>query len=125
MNLRLTKRKIQLALGNDVVVKTALDGFEGVAAYEALIKEGKQSCLRGIFMDYHMPKCSGIDAMIKIRSIEANLPHLSACYIIAFTADLSETSSEQLTAAGANEVLAKPTPTGQLEDTCIRLASTM
>lgn len=121
VNLRLTKRKIELAMSG-VTVKTAKDGLEGVAVYENLIKDGEQPQLKCIFMDYHMPKCSGIDAMKMIRSIEAQHPELMPCYLVAFTADLSETSTRDLINAGANQVLAKPTPTGQLEDICIRLA---
>lgn len=123
VNLRLTKRKIELALGDDIIVRTAVDGLEGIAAYETLIEEGKQPMLKCIFMDYHMPKCSGIEAIMKIRSIEANHADLSPCHIVAFTADLSEKSSREVFLAGANEVLAKPTPTGQLEEICARLAS--
>jgi CheY-like chemotaxis protein len=120
VNLRLTKRKIQLALGESVQVQTANDGIEGIEAYEALIADGKQSMLRGIFMDYHMPRCSGSDAMIAIRRIERE-NGLRPCYIAAFTADLSETSSQELMNAGANEVLPKPTPAGLLESLCMKL----
>jgi CheY-like chemotaxis protein len=122
VNLRLTKRKIQLALGDGVIVRTAIDGLEGIAAFKTILKEGNHSLLKGIFMDYHMPKCSGIDAIIEIRRIEQqNIEILKPCYIAAFTADLSDVSRSQLIDAGANEVLAKPTPTGQLEEICSNL----
>ena len=78
--------------------------------------------LCGIFMDYHMPRCSGRDSIIAIRAMERDFPDLRPVYIIAFTADLSETSQQELISAGANEVMAKPTPAGQLEEACVKLA---
>ena len=119
VNLRLTKRKIELALGDGVVVQTAVDGLEGIAAFKAILNEGNHGLLKGVFMDYHMPRCSGIEAIIEIRRIEQqHSVTLEPCYIAAFTADLSDTRRSQLIDAGANEVLAKPTPTGQLEEIC-------
>lgn len=124
INLRLAKRKIQLALGKDIMIMTAEDGLDGIAAYEQLIATDKQHLLCGIFMDYHMPRCSGAEAMRAIRKIEKlHSPSLTPCHMIAFTADVSDTSKSQLMEAGANEVMAKPTPAGQLEDACVRLAS--
>eukprot|EP01031_Cornospumella_fuschlensis_P024618 gene24618-29745_t len=135
VNLRLTKRKIQLTLGNDVTVRTAVDGVEAIELYLDLLRTGKQSQVRGIFMDYHMPRCSGLEAIIEIRKKElqhiqtltnsleddSSMMTFTPCYIIAFTADLSETSRKELINAGANEVLAKPTPTGEMEAICNRL----
>jgi CheY-like chemotaxis protein len=59
INLRLAKRKVQLALGADVTVLLAEDGMEAIATYKKLIADGRQHMLCGIFMDYHMPRCSG------------------------------------------------------------------
>lgn len=97
-----------------------MDGLEGIAVYENLIKDGEQAQLKCTFMDYHMPKCSGIDAMKMIRAIEKRRPELLPCYLVAFTVGLSETSTRDLI-RGANQVLVKTTPTGQLEDICSRL----
>ncbi|RYH13087.1 GAF domain-containing protein [archaeon] len=138
VNLRLTKRKIQLTLGNDVTVRTAVDGLEAIELYHELLRTGKQGQVRGIFMDYHMPRCSGLDAIIEIRKKElhhiqtltnsseddSSMMAFTPCYIIAFTADLSETSRKGLINAGANEVLAKPTPSGEMETICNRLQYT-
>lgn len=135
VNLRLTKRKIQLTLGNEVTVRTAVDGIEAIELYLDLLKNGKQGNVRGIFMDYHMPRCSGLEAIIEIRKKElqhiqtltnsseddSSMMTFTPCYIIAFTADLSETSRKELINAGANEVLAKPTPSGEMEAICNRL----
>ena len=126
VNLRLTKRKIQLALGDDIVVQTAADGLLGIAAFKSILKDGNHNLLKGIFMDYHMPNCSGIEAIIEIRRIEKeSVVKLTPCYIVAFTADLSDTSRSQLIEAGADEVLAKPTPSGQLEKICSALCSSV
>jgi light-regulated signal transduction histidine kinase (bacteriophytochrome) len=118
VNLRMTKRKIQLQF-EGVQVLTAEDGLEAVELYEkSLSQVNKDRHLAGIFMDYHMPKCSGLEAIIEIRKRESIMAHPDPVYIIAFTADLSDTSTRALTGAGANEVMAKPTPSGTVEATC-------
>jgi light-regulated signal transduction histidine kinase (bacteriophytochrome)/ActR/RegA family two-component response regulator len=116
VNLRMTKRKIQLQF-QDIEVKTAEDGLEAITLYEENLAK-KADPFTGIFMDYHMPKCSGLDAIVEIRKMERNFNVTRPVYIIAFTADLSETSTRALVAAGANEVMAKPTPSGTVEATC-------
>ena len=123
INLRLAKRKIQLALGNEVTIQTAEDGLEAIDAFNALITSGKQHLLKGILMDYHMPRCSGLEAIVAIRKIEKENPNVSPCHIIAFTADLSEESQTELVEHGANEVMSKPTPAGLMEDACLKLAT--
>ena len=50
-----------------------------------------------------MPKMSGLEAILEIRRLEAQAG-CEGVYIIAFTADLSETSERSLMNAGANEV---------------------
>ena len=104
----------------------AEDGFEAINAYKMLIKSNKHSLLRGIFMDYHMPRCSGLEAIKTIRQIEktwneSSSAHIKPCYMVAFTADLDELSKATLMDAGSNEVMPKPTPHRLLEDTCVRL----
>ena len=102
---------------------TAEDGFEAIDAFNALVTSDKHHLLKGILMDYHMPRCSGLEAIVAIRKIEKENPKLSPCHIIAFTADLSEESQKVLIGAGANEVMAKPTPGGLMEETCVILAA--
>ena len=123
INLRLAKRKLQLALGDEVTIQTAEDGIEAIEAVTNFINGGNYHLLKGIFMDYHMPRCSGLEAIVAIRKIEKQHPNLAPCYIIAFTADLSEDSQKVLLGAGANEVMAKPTPAGLMEDACVKLAT--
>jgi CheY-like chemotaxis protein len=121
VNLRLTKRKIQLALGDDIGIKTAVDGLEAIAFYEDMLKQGTNTNLTGIFMDYHMPRCSGLEAMEVIRRMEKEHGVTQGVHMIAFTADLSENTTQKLHEAGANDVMAKPTPTGEIENACAEL----
>jgi signal transduction histidine kinase/CheY-like chemotaxis protein len=121
VNLRVTKRKIQLAFRDRVSVDTAEDGIAAIEFYENLLKQKDHESLTGIFMDYHMPRCSGLEAIVEIRRKEKHYNVSRPVYIIAFTADLSETSQRSLIAAGANEVMAKPTPNDTVESTCAGL----
>ena len=64
-----------------------------------------------------MPNCSGVEAIGKIRSLE--ISHgVEPIHIVGFTADLSETTTREFLGGGANCVLPKPTPTGELESLC-------
>ena len=115
-----------MELGTSVKILLAEDGFEAIDTYKMLINTNKQNLLRGIFMDYHMPKCSGLDAIKAIRQIEKSMAEsplavIKASYIVAFTADLNELSKVTLMEAGSNEVMFKPTPSRQLEECCLKL----
>ena len=68
-----------------------------------------------------MPRCSGLEAIAEIRALEAD-HNIKPVHIVAFTADLTDTSARLLLNAGGNEVLPKPTPTNMLEQICFRLA---
>jgi len=124
INLRLTKRKLQLAFGDRCTILTAEDGFVCISLYQELIETGKQPLLNGIFMDYHMPRCSGLEAITQIRSIEQIHPSLKPVYIAALTGDVTDTGRKELLDAGSNEVLPKPLPAGHLESLCIHLVTT-
>jgi light-regulated signal transduction histidine kinase (bacteriophytochrome)/CheY-like chemotaxis protein len=121
INLRLTKRKIDLAFNSRVTVLTAIDGLEAIAMYEDMVSKGLNTSLHGIFMDYHMPKCSGLEAIHSIREGELARGIENPVYIIAFTADVADSSSNTLLDAGANEVMPKPAPTGVVESACMNL----
>jgi CheY-like chemotaxis protein len=58
-----------------------------------------------IFMDINMPVMDGLEAIHKIRQ----LPLGNICYIVAFTASAFSSEIERFRAAGANDVLTKPT----------------
>jgi CheY-like chemotaxis protein len=76
----------------------------------------------GVFMDYHMPQCSGVDAIIQIRRLEKQ-HGVDFTPIIAFTADLTPTSRSAFMAVGANDIMEKPTPAGRLEEYCYKMAT--
>jgi two-component system, chemotaxis family, sensor kinase Cph1 len=118
--LRLTKKKINLYFGERCHVEVANDGFEAIEFVDNLIQNGTYASLSGIFMDYHMPRCSGLEAIVRIRALEAQ-HEVPPVYIAAITADASVTSTHDLLQAGANSLLAKPSPEGALEDLCAHL----
>ena len=109
----------------------AEDGIEAIDTYKMLLNTNNQNLLCGIFMDYHMPRCSGLEAIKTIRqlekswnespSVQSSAKYIKPCYIVGFTADLSDVSKEILMEAGSDEVMPKPTPHRLLEDTCVRL----
>lgn len=109
VNLRLTKRKLLIAFEKSIVetnIKYAMDGLEAISLYKELIASNQQKNIAVILMDYHMPKCSGLEAIIEIRSIE-KAHNFDPVYIVAFTADVTDTSNRDLTGGGANYVLPK------------------
>ena len=101
----------------------AEDGLEAIETYKMLVSTDKQKYLCGIFIDYHMPHCSGPDAIRAIRHIEQDSASkiIKPCYIVALTGDLGEASTFILKQAGCNEIMTKPTPSGQFEETFIKL----
>eukprot|EP01035_Chromulina_nebulosa_P019432 gene19432-25311_t len=121
VNLRLTRRKLQLAMGNNINTTMACDGLEAIEIVENMLIENKSNDLTAILMDYHMPNCSGLQAIKRIRLLE-NQYNSNPIHIVAFTADVNEKSCNELLDAGANEVLSKPSPTGKLENICINVA---
>jgi CheY-like chemotaxis protein len=56
-------------------------------------------------MDINMPVMDGVEAIRKIRK----LPLGDVCYIVAFTASAFSSEIERFRAAGANDILTKPT----------------
>jgi len=123
VNLRLTKRKIQIAFEDKCKVVVRGDGQEAIVLFEEMLKSGRSEEITGIFMDYHMPICSGLQAIQSIRrqEKESGVAADKAVLIAAFTADLCETSRNDLLSSGADEVLGKPTPNGKLEEICFRM----
>lgn len=119
-NIRLLLKKITMVLGDSVACLTALDGNAAVAIFKRLVRDGRYKLLAGVFMDYHMPNCNGVNAITQIRSIE-KLLELRPAYIIGFSADVSDDSIARLTKSGANSIFVKPSAAGQVEDKCRRL----
>ena len=56
-------------------------------------------------MDYHMPNCNGLEAIIKIRELEVEHNVPKPVFIVSYTADVSEISKRELLTKGANLIL--------------------
>ena len=63
-----------------------------------------------IFMDINMPLCGGIEATLKIRSLDKNIP------IIALTANAIKGDKEKFLKAGMNEHITKPINFNKLKE---------
>jgi CheY-like chemotaxis protein len=72
-------------------------------------------------MDYHMPKRSGLEAIVAIRELEKVKSVEHPVGIIAFSADISDEMTDMLLGGGANYMLPKPPDPGDLEDLCREL----
>lgn len=75
--------------GADVVSKAALEKYDL------------------IYMDYHMPEISGVEATEIIRNKARNSPNLETP-IVALTADIQPAVNKEFRMAGANDSLLKP-----------------
>ena len=75
----------------------------GLEAVEAVKKQDFDM----IFMDCHMPELNGYDATLKIRDIEKRKGK-SRIPIIAFTADVMQSTRERCLLVGMDDVLTKP-----------------
>ena len=75
--------------GADVVSKAALEKYDL------------------IFMDYHMPEISGVEATEIIRNRSRNSPNMETP-IVALTADIQPAVNKEFRMAGANDTLLKP-----------------
>lgn len=120
VNLRLTKRKLLMTLGDDSSIILATDGLEAIEKVKEMMNEDSYQRLHGILMDYHMPKCSGVEAIKAIRELEVKNGK-KGVHIIGFTGDITKDGITEMRKAGANETLPKPTPMGQLEGICLAL----
>ncbi|CEG69168.1 hypothetical protein RMATCC62417_05289 [Rhizopus microsporus] len=83
-------------------VETASDGEEAIEIYRQ--KPPNYFCLA--FFDHHMPKCDGVEATKRIRTLEkqtgCRLP------IIALTADIQSSAKQICVEAGMDDYLTKP-----------------
>jgi signal transduction histidine kinase/CheY-like chemotaxis protein len=125
INLRLTERIITMHCGVSALCKLSYDGLEAIQQYKEMIESGTQEQLALILMDYHMPNCTGLQAIEAIRQIEKQCENLHhPAYIVGFTADLSEERNRMVINAGADEVMPKPTPNDMLVSVCNKLLKT-
>ncbi|CAM9400825.1 unnamed protein product [Ectocarpus sp. 12 AP-2014] len=99
VNVMIAKKQINRVYAN-ATGHTAGNGKLGVEQFEWLEKQ--RVSIDGIFMDYHMPVMSGIEASREIRKSSTSVP------ITMLTADITETSRQNMIAAGADLILLKP-----------------
>jgi PAS domain S-box-containing protein len=83
----------------------------GLEAVEAVLKQDFDL----IFMDCHMPELNGYDATMKIRDIEKRKGK-SRIPIIAFTADVMQSTRSRCLLVGMDDVLTKPLVLSRLKE---------
>ncbi len=106
-NLKLVREAMN-SLGHAVV--EAYDGVEG-------IEKAKYEMPDLIFMDIHMPKMDGIEAMKGIKGV----PALNNIPVIAYTAYAMKGDREDLLSEGFDEYLPKPVSVACIKDTAQKL----
>nr|AKT74329.1 phytochrome [Ishige okamurae] len=121
LNLRLCSKKITLALGEDITVMTAMDGWLALQIVQQMRSSDPPVHITGIIMDKHMPGMSGVECTRRIRAMEAERGCVRPVPIIAFTADLTDVAREELKQAGSTAFLSKPSAAGELESICREL----
>lgn len=119
--LRLMKWRLQKAFGQDADIRQLDNGSKAIEEFRNIVSSGRHSDVVAVLMDYHMPECSGLDAIIAIRGIEKEHAITHPAGIIGFSADISEEMNEMMLGGGADIVLAKPPDPGALEDKCREL----
>ncbi|CAM9581306.1 unnamed protein product, partial [Sphacelaria rigidula] len=121
INLKLVTKQIRTCMGDSTVIRTAQNGLLG---YE-LVKSMSESndTIDGMLMDHHMPVASGVECIRNIRNYESEngLPKVP---ITGFTADLTDSSRDNLLDAGADFILSKPFAKGELLNCCTRMVKT-
>ena len=104
LNSKILLKKIQLVLPKCHIL-IANNGQEG---YDMYLQEIHKLC--GMFIDYHMPVMTG-DTLVKlIRS------HDTKINLIAFTADMDDTTCQYLISCGFDKVIGKPCEVGEIEN---------
>lgn len=73
-------------------------GYNGVDAIELFKKHSPDM----VFLDVHMPKLNGLEALVKIKKLS------SESKVIMITSDLSVDLEKQLQHIGANAIVYKP-----------------
>jgi len=103
---------ILLVENHPVNQKVAMAMLEALGYTPGLASDGLEAIRRCatsmpdvVLMDINMPGMDGVEAIRKIHA----LPRDSACYMVAFTASVFAHEVERFRAAGADDILAKPT----------------
>ena len=93
------------------VVGTAVNGLEGMEAWQKARERGEGAAYDMILMDCNMPVMDGYEASRRIRQ-SGRWPNLP---IVALTANAMPEERERCRAAGMNDYLAKPFRREELE----------
>ncbi|KAI9244307.1 hypothetical protein BY458DRAFT_447847 [Sporodiniella umbellata] len=98
-------------------VETACNGEEAIELY----RQKPPDYFSLAFFDHHMPKCDGVEATKKIRSLEENTS--SRLPIVALTADIQSSAKKICVDAGMDDYLTKPLIPKNLANTLRQLYS--
>ena len=119
VNVMIAKKQIERAFPN-AKIYTAYNGKLG--AEEVVELDNSGASIDGIFMDYHMPVMSGLEATRQIRRKASTLSLKNKKIPVAMlTADITETSRQSMLACGADFILLKPTKPKELVEMCAHM----
>lgn len=120
-----TPLRILLAEDNLINQKVAVRILQRLGYTATVVNNGREALNSAksaeydvILMDLHMPEMNGLDAA---RAIRQELAADKQPYIIALTADVGESSSDQSLAAGMDAVVFKPIEVGSLTDALAKI----
>ena len=120
---RLTKWRLQTLFGAGITVILGHSGEDAINLFQELVRNNQHTYLQLILLGCHMPVYTGMQAVAEIRSIEQKNSISRAVEIIGTTTDLNDEVYLEFMQAGANIVLAKPVPEGELEEVCLEIVS--
>ncbi len=113
--VRLTKWRLQRLLGTNINVITGHTGEDAIQLFEKIVSSGDHSRLQGVLVGCHMPVYTGMQAVEEIRNIERAHNVSRSVSIIGTSADLNSEVRTEFIRSGADAVLEKPVPEGELE----------
>ena len=115
---KFAKWQLETSFGPNVQVELASTGMEAVTLLRNLVENGSHRHINTIFMDYHMPELTGVDAIRVLRLMESwhNLP---AANVVGCSGDLSPDCEHEFYNAGANATLAKPAEFEEMQALCL------
>lgn len=113
--VRLTKWRLQRLLGNNIKVVTGCNGEDAIQIFEKIVSGGNHSRVQAVLVGCHMPVYTGMQAVEEIRNIERAHNVSRSVNIIGTSTDLNSDVYEEFMRSGADVVLEKPVPDGELE----------
>ena len=109
--------------GKGIAVILGHSGEDAINLFQTIVRTGQHYNLQLILLGCHMPVCTGMQAAAGIRCIEQNNSISRPVEIVGTTTDLNDEVYLEFIQAGANIVLAKPVPEGELEEVCLEIVS--